>query len=110
MQLFSISPHLIVSNSAPVFINDYAGNPDTRKIQYNSNIGTLEIHNGYNYVPIHQPVQIDLSVEAKDAIMWSISKMNEEKELEQRMEKYPALKNAYENFKTIDLLTREVTP
>jgi hypothetical protein len=44
---------------------------------------------------------------AEEAIKWVRRKMQEEHDLLQRMEKHPGLRQAYEQFKIMDVLTLE---
>ena len=44
---------------------------------------------------------------AEDAIRWTLEKMSEERNLKDRMEKHPALKDAYEKFQLMDILCKE---
>ena len=50
---------------------------------------------------------IALSPTTEEAINWVKYKMLEEKNLHERMERHPGLKQAYEQFKIMDILTLE---
>jgi len=93
---------LIGNNS--MYIND-SGHPDTGKIRYNTTLYRFEVHDGYSYVEVGQHVTISLSPQIETVIKWAESKMIEEQSLQDRLNKYPALKTAYDNFKLINQIT-----
>jgi hypothetical protein len=43
----------------------------------------------------------------QEILTWAEKKMREDLELEKRMEQHPGLRDAYEKFKVMDVLTQE---
>lgn len=95
-----------ISSSPSVYVNN-TGNIGSGTLQYDILSQSLKIHNGIGYEQFGQTVNIEPSQMMTDVINWAYCKMQEEKELQKRIEKYPALKKSYENFKMIDILTSE---
>lgn len=67
----------------------------------------LEVYDGNTWHRFVQSVSIGMHQDADAAIFWAISKMKEEKDREAQMAKYPMLKEAYEKYKTIEVLVSE---
>jgi hypothetical protein len=82
--------------------------PSAGMVRYNGNTRLMEVYDGYSWhsLPSIAPT-IDLTTQANSAIDWVIQKMQEEKELQSRMQKYPTLKEAHDHFQTINCLTKE---
>lgn len=99
------SPHLTGSFISAPYINNNgqsAGN-----VRWNIMTQQLEVSDGNNWINISQNASIGLSWTADEAIRWASEKMAEERDLKQRMEKNPGLKDAYEKFQIMDILTKE---
>jgi len=99
------SPFLTTSSYSGPYISNNgmsAGN-----MRYNTATQTIEVYDGSTWQPISQNVSVGLSYEAEDVLRWAGYKMREENDLKRRMEKYPALKNAYEQFKMVEILVHE---
>jgi hypothetical protein len=67
----------------------------------------MEVFDGITWISINQNVTIGMSYEADEVLRWAGFKMREEDELKKRMEKYPTLKHAYEQFKMVEILVHE---
>jgi hypothetical protein len=67
----------------------------------------MEVFDGITWISINQNVTIGMSYEADEVLRWAGFKMREEDELKAKMEKYPTLKSAYEQFKMIEILVHE---
>ena len=99
------SPHLTGSSySAP-----YVGNngQSAGSVRYNTMTQQMEVFDGNNWINISQNASIGLSWSADEAIRWAGDKMREEADLKRRMEDNPGLKDAYEKFQIMDILTKE---
>lgn len=99
------SPHLTTSSySAPYIGNtgQSAGN-----MRFNTTTQQMEVFDGSIWINISQNVSVGLSWTAEEAIRWAHDKMQEESELKERMEKHPGLRDAYEKFQMMDILTKE---
>jgi len=104
--LTSTSPH-ITTNS---YSGPYIGNngQSSGNVRFNTMNQQLEVYDGSMWHSITQNVNIGMSLNAEDAIRWAQKKMDDERNLEARMAKHPGLKDAYEKFQLIDILTREI--
>lgn len=104
--LNSNSPFLMVSpNTVPWIYNNGALSGQLRVNQSQD----LEIYDGNQWHRYSQTIDIGLNQAAERAIQWAIDKMEKEKDREAKMEKYPALKAAYEHYKTVECLVSEET-
>jgi hypothetical protein len=63
--------------------------------------GTAWINVGSSYTTV------GLDQDVLDVVHWARKKRDEERDLEQRMARHPGLKQAYEQFKIMDVLTLE---
>jgi uncharacterized protein YcfJ len=76
------------------------------QLQYNTNNQQLELYNGKDWQPVNLGTyHVDLNPHAEKILDWAAKKMSEEQEFKERMEKYPGLKDAYEQFQIMDALT-----
>jgi hypothetical protein len=76
-------------------------------MRYNTNTQHIEVYDGTNWISISQTPTVSLSYEAEEAIRWARDNMVKEAELKAKIEKYPTLKSAYEQFKMIEALVYE---
>ena len=96
------SPHLTTSSYQAPYIGNNgqsAGN-----MRFNTTTQQMEVFDGNVWINISQNVLIGLSYTGEEAIRWTQEKMREERELKEKLEKYPTLKDAYEQFKMIEAL------
>ena len=77
------------------------------QIRYNTSLQQVEVYDGSVWIMLSQNVSVGLSYEAEEVLRWAGYKMREEDDLKKRMEKYPTLKHAYEQFKMIEILVHE---
>jgi hypothetical protein len=77
------------------------------EVRYNTTTQQMEVYDGSNWISITQTATVGLTMPAEEAIRWAQEKMVEEAELKAKMEKYPTLKSAYEQFKMIEALVYE---
>lgn len=99
------SPYLTTSSHSPPYINN--NGQSAGSMRYNISAQQVEVFDGFNWIVVSQNVSIGLTWTADEAIRWAEQKMKEEKDLKQRMEQHPGLKDAWEKFQLIDLLTKE---
>lgn len=102
----SYNPYFSMNTLPDVYVNS-TGNLDAGNLKYDVQSQCLKIHNGYGYEPFGQSVDIAPSQLMTDIMNWAYSKMQEEKLLQKRLDKYPSLKKAYEQFQILDQLTVE---
>lgn len=80
----------------------------TGAMRYGVTSNTIEYYNGQMWVsmPVSN-ISVSVTDETKQVLHWAQKKMIEENELLARLEKYPALKAAFDQFKILDALTIE---
>jgi hypothetical protein len=76
-------------------------------VRWNTSGQQMEVFDGIAWITINQNVTIGMSNEADEVLRWAGYKMREEDELKKRMEKYPTLKHAYEQYKMVEILVHE---
>lgn len=102
----STSPFLTIQFSTGPYVQQ-TGNMDTANLRYDVQQQCLKIHNGYSYEPFGNMVSIGTTSLLDDVLNWACNKMQEEQRFQERLDKYPSLKKAYEQFQIIDQLTVE---
>lgn len=107
MKVYSNSAFINVRQSSNQYISN-VGNQHVGQVNFNTATQELEIFDGSRWVQFDNNIaELSLSFEAEESIRWASRKMKEEQELEEKMKKYPALKDAYEQFKTVEALIHE---
>ena len=79
------------------------------QLRYNTSLQQVEVYDGVAWIMLSQNANVGLSYEAEEVLRWAGYKMREEDALKKRMEKHPGLKDAYEKFQLMDILTKEET-
>lgn len=78
------------------------------QLRYGANNQTIEVFDGNVWVALGSGVaQVGLDPLAEEALDWVRKKMQEEKDMYERMKRHPGLKEAYERFRIMDTLTAE---
>jgi len=95
----------VTGNYPPNIYNN--GMLNVGQLRYNPTNQSVEVYDGSSWQLMSQGVTVGLSWDADSAIRWAIEKQREEATLKERMEKHPGLKDAYEKFQVMDILTRE---
>lgn len=104
--LYSGSPSITVGTSTTP--NIYSnGMSMVGQIRWNAPTSNYEVYDGNTWQVIGASVPIGLSYDAEEAIRWARDKMRDERDLKERMEKNPGLKDAWEKFQIMDILTKE---
>lgn len=87
----------------------YIGNngPLAGQVRFNTNNQEMEVYDGSVWFRINSSISIGLSGEVESIINWARLAMRREKDLEKKLEKYPALREAYDHFKTLEALAHE---
>jgi hypothetical protein len=102
----SNSAHITVTGNYPPNIYNN-GMLNVGQLRYNPSNQYMEVYDGNMWQVLSQGVSVGLSYSAEEAIHWAQRKMREEEELKAKMEKYPALKSAYDQFKMLEILVHE---
>jgi hypothetical protein len=97
------SRYISVTPSSPrEHINN--GGQSSGEMRYNTSNQSVEVYNGNTWQTISEHITLNLTPDAESAIQWATGKMHEENELKAKMEKYPSLKSAYEQYKLVEAL------
>jgi hypothetical protein len=99
------SSFLTTSSHSMPYISNNGQSAGT--VRWNTSGQQMEVFDGTTWISINQNVTVGLSYEAEEVLRWAGYKMREEDDLKKRMEKYPTLKHAYEQFKMIEILVHE---
>ena len=79
-------------------------------MRYNSQTNVIEYCTGSSWMTVPTAsTTVSLDHEVQLVIEWAKAKMAEETELQSRLDKYPSLKEAYEQFKMLEALTYNET-
>ena len=79
-------------------------------MRYNSQTNVIEYCTGSSWMTVPtSSTTLSLDHEVKLVIEWAKTKIAEEAELQARLDKYPSLKEAYEQFKMLEALTYNET-
>jgi len=101
----SLSPHVTVDHYSPPYVG---GNSQSAgQMRFNTNTQQVDVYDGNSWISMSQNVNVRMSYTAEEAIRWATIKMQEENELKAKMEKYPTLKSAYEQYKLVEALVYE---
>jgi hypothetical protein len=75
-------------------------NPSAGMIRYNGSNENIEVYDGASWLQlVANHASVDLSSNANAAIVWAMTKMAEEAELQKLANEHPAVHAAYEAFK-----------
>lgn len=78
------------------------------QVRYNGSTQNIEVYDGTTWLTMtgSSPI-VQLDPRAMRVLDWAEKKMSEEEDLERRMKDHPGLKDAYEQFKVMDALTKD---
>lgn len=114
--IYSGGRYIQVSNGQPGTPSVYNNNPGGQvgaqsfagQLRYNASASGLEVFDGNMWQRMDSSVaQVGLNSIAEEALDWVRQKMQEEKDMYERMKRHPGLRDAYEKFKIMDALTLE---
>jgi hypothetical protein len=77
-------------------------------VRYNTSSNNLEVYDGLAWQALSNngSTYISLNQESQNAIEWVHKKMQEERELQKLIDNHIGLRDAYEKFKIMEVLTR----
>jgi hypothetical protein len=114
--IYQSGRYMQVNNGSPswpsIYNSSYGSSNNAQsfsgQVRYNSQAGGMEIFDGSMWQAVGNSItQVGLTAEAERILDWAQKKMLEEFDLKERMEKHPGLKDAYEKFRIMDVLTLE---
>ena len=79
--------------------------PSAGMLRYNGS--NLEAYDGNSWLSVGHHASVQLDSDTRTLLEWARKKMYEEQKLHERMKDHPGLKDAYEKFRLIDILTLE---
>jgi hypothetical protein len=102
------SAHVVVNggNTSVPYVPINASNPIQGMLRVN---GTdMQVFDGTTWIMMNTSyATVGLSPTTEEVIDWARRKMQEEKDLHERMKQHPGLKDAFETFRIMDILTLE---
>lgn len=99
------SRHLDASPTHVPFIGNHGQNAGN--VRWNTLGQQMEVFDGSAWINISQNVTVGMTPAAEEAIHWAQEKMEEERALKAKIEKYPALNHAYKQYKIVQALVYE---
>ena len=96
---------MVTGGSSPPYINMQQASAGM--VRYSGSSRLMEVYDGTVWLQIGSHPTIQLDSHVQEILHWAEKKMREELELEKRMEQHPGLRDAYEKFKVMDVLTQE---
>ena len=100
-QAISSSVSVLVVNAPRSYVGNYGEHAG--QTRYNTSSLKMEIYDGMNWQPdTTGPVSIGLTAQAETILAWAAVKMEEERTLKIKLEKYPTLKYAYDQYKMVE--------
>jgi hypothetical protein len=105
--LSSGSQHIAVIGGNPSVPPISPGAVGAGLVRYNPNMQQMEVYDGITWYGINSHVTIDLGMTSKQAIEWAHKKMQEEKRLQDLMDRHPGLKELNDKFEMMKVLCME---
>ena len=93
-------------NTSVPYVNPNASNPIQGMLRVNG--ADMQVFDGTTWISMSTSyATVGLDPTTQEVIDWARRKMQEEKNLHKRIEKHPGLRQAYEQFQIMDILTLE---
>jgi len=89
------------------WIGGDVNNPANGMIRWDQNSQCLKIFTGTVWVDYVQDYELSVHPDFEMIVNWAREKMDEEAQLKSKMQKHPALKDAYDKFKMLEALTTD---
>jgi len=106
--LTSHGPYLVINGGYHNYPYFSAGAVGAGHLRWNTNTNEMEVNDGVMWRNLSaNNTTLSLTDDAQNALSWALKKMQEERELNQRIERHPGLKDTYEKFKIMEALCRE---
>ncbi len=106
--IVSQGPYLVVNGGYHNYPYSSPGAVCAGQLRWNTNTNEMEVNDGVIWRSLGaNSTSISLTNEAQDALSWALKKMTEERELNQRIQRHPGLRDTWEKFKIMEALCRE---
>ena len=93
-------------NTSVPYVNQNHNNPCQGMVRVWGS--DMQVFDGTSWITMSTSyATVSLAPTTEEAIEWAKRKMQEEKDLHDRMKRHPGLKDAYETFRIMDILTLE---
>ena len=93
-------------NTSVPYVNSNTNNPMQGMVRISGS--DMQVFDGSSWLNLSASyATVALAPTTEEAIDWAKRKMQEEKDLHERMKRHPGLKDAFETFKIMDALTME---
>jgi hypothetical protein len=102
------SAHVVVNggNTTMPYVSQNANNPIQGMIRISGS--DMQVFDGSTWMTLSTSyATVALSPTIEEVIDWAKRKMQEEKDLHDRMKQHPGLKDAFDTFRIMDILTLE---
>jgi hypothetical protein len=106
--LVSQGPYLVVNSGYHNFPYISPGTVGAGHVRWNSNTNDMEVNDGVTWRSLAaNNTSISLTNDAQDALTWAITKMKQDRDLNERMQRHPGLRDTWEKFKIMEALCQE---
>ena len=106
--LTSQGPYLVINGGYHNYPYFSAGAVGAGQLRWNTNMNEMEVNDGVNWRSLGTThTTLSLTDDAQNALTWAVTKMKEERDLQQRIERHPGLRDTWEKFKIMEALCRE---
>lgn len=104
----SHGPYLVINGGYHNYPYMSPGASGAGQLRWNINMNDMEVNDGVSWRSLNaNHTSISLTNDAQDALSWALKKMQEERELEQRIQRHPGLRDTWEKYKIMEALCRE---
>ena len=101
-------PYLVVNGGYHNYPYLSPGAVGAGQLRWNTNMNEMEVNDGVSWRSLGaNSTTVSLTDDAQNALSWVLTKMQEERELQQRLQRHPGLRDTYEKFKIMEALCRE---
>jgi hypothetical protein len=106
--LVSQGPYLVINGGYHNYPYMSPGAVCAGQLRWNTNTNEMEVNDGVSWRSLNaNNTSIALTTEAQDALSWAMTKMQQERELNARMQRHPGLRDTWEKFKIMEALCQE---
>lgn len=101
-------PYLVINGGYHNFPYISPGTAGAGHVRWNPNMNEMEVNDGITWRSLcANNTSISLTTDAQDALTWAITRMKQDRDLEERMQRHPGLRDTWEKFKIMEALCQE---
>ena len=106
--IVSQGPYLVVNGGYHNYPYLSPGAVGAGQLRWNTNTNEMEVNDGVTWRSLGASnTTVSLTTDAQEALTWAVTKMQEERNLQQRIERHPGLRDSWEKFKIMEALCKE---